>query len=273
MFRLCLFGVLLLSAVGCQFNRQFTPISPAHIHSNEQSRRGIVALEQGNLTEAERRLEEAVKWNRNDTNHRQHLADILWRQEKHQEALQHLEEAVERGGQSNASLHISIAEKRLELRDFITAYRHAEEAVRLAPQDHRSWALRGTAKYMIATHRPAPAERTLAMFHEARNDYLRAVSIAPNDGALLVRLASAQVRCGQPEQALAALLTAQSLYSQGNEPHEVLLGKTETLAMLHRFDEAQAVLATMRQRGQANPEMERRLHETMMAVRGEGMRR
>jgi len=241
MFRSILFGVLLLSAIGCQFNRSFAPISPGHIFSNEQSRLGIVALEQGHLAEAEKRLEEAVKWNKNDINHRQRYADILWEQGKYQEALQQLSEAVKRGGQDNASLHISIAEKHLAMREFAIAERHANTAVRLAPQDHRSWALRGRTKQIIAMHRAGFTEHSSAMLNEARMDYLRAVSLAPNDAELLKRLAEVQMACGQAEQALATWLTVQNFYPQGGEPLEVLLGKTRTLAMLNRHEEAEAI--------------------------------
>ena len=278
MFRFCTLGLLLISAfilaIGCQFNRSFAPISPGHLFSNEQSRQGIVALEHGNLSDAERLLENAVKWNKNDINHRQRYAEVLWQQGKYQESLQQLNEAVKlRDGHDNASLHISLAEKLLEIQEFTRAKHHANAAVRLNPQDHRSWALRGKAKYRLATQRAGFNENTLAMLHEARDDYLRAVSLAPNDSALLVELAAVQMSCGQPEQALATWLTIQNLYSQGSEPHEVLIGKTETLAMLQRFDEAEATLATIRQRGLATPEIERRLQETMMLARGGGVRR
>ena len=145
--------ILLVLTTGCQLNRSLAPISPGHFFGSEQSRQGIVALEQGNLDEAEKRLEDAVKWNRNDMNHRRHYAEVLWQQGKHQESLGQLEEAVKRGGQSNASLHISLAEKYLAIQEFTTdpakveiAYRHADEAVRLAAQDSRSWALFGVCR-------------------------------------------------------------------------------------------------------------------------------
>ena len=270
---LCILSVL---TVGCQLNRSLAPISPGHFFGSEQSRQGIVALEQGNLDEAEKRLEDAVKWNRNDTNHRRHYAEVLWQQGKHQESLAQLEEAVKRGGQNNASLHISLAEKYLAIQEFIIdpakveiAYRHADEAVRLAAQDSRSWALRGKAKRLQAAHQGGYAEHTLALLHEARIDYLRAVSLAPHDTGLLMELAAIQMRCGQPEQALATWLTVQSLYPQGSEPFEVLLGKTETLTALRRFDEAQRTLAAIRQRGLANLETERQIETMMLAVQAQ----
>jgi uncharacterized protein HemY len=118
-----------------------------------------------------------------------------------------------------------------------------------------------------AVHQAGYAEHATAMFHQAREDYLRAVSLLPNDRELLVELATVQMSCGQPEQALATWLTVQSLYPQGGEPVEVLIGKTETLMELRRFDEAQANLSALRQQGQGNSEVEQRLQQMMMAAR------
>ena len=265
-FIFCLFGIQLVSATGCLLHRSFVPISPSQYLGSEQSRLGIAALEQGKLTEAERRLEHAVKLNKNDINHRFHYAEVLWQQGKHQESLGQLDEAVKRGGHNNVSLHVSLAEKYLAIREYTAAYRYADEAVRLDSQNYQSWALRGRAKRLQAIHQAGYAEHTATMLHQVREDYLRAVSLAPNNRELLTELASVQTACGQPEQALATWLTVQSLYSQGSEPAEVLIGKTETLTMLMRFDEAEANLIALRQRGQEHSETGRRLQEMIAAT-------
>ena len=273
LFALCLFGLLLIPAVGCQLNRQFATLSPSQVFSSgEQSRKGIAALEQGNLIDAEKRLEHAVKLNKNDINHRRYYAEALWQQGKHQEALRQLEEAVKRGGQNNASLHISLAEKYLAIKEYTTAYHHADEAVRSDSQDYRSWALRGRTKRWQAANQAGYAEHTAAMLHQAREDYLRAASLAPGDRELLVELATVQMGCGQPEQALATWLSVQSLYPQEREPPEVLLGKTETLMALQRYDEVEANLLVARQRGLNSSEVERRLQE-MTATNRTNIRR
>jgi tetratricopeptide (TPR) repeat protein len=269
-FVFCLFGVLLVAAVGCRLNRSFSPIALAP--SSERSRLGIAAMERGDFVEAEKRLEDAVRLNKNDINHRRYYAEALWQQGKHQEALQQLDEAVKRGGQNSDSLHISLAEKYLAIREYTTAYRYADEAVRLNPQDARCWALRGRAKRLQAIHQAGYAEHSVAMFHQARADYLRAVSLSPHDRELLAELAAVQMSCGQPEQALATWLTVQNLYPQGGEPAEVLIGKTETLLVLRRFDEVEMNLTAIRQRGLENSEAGRRLQEIMMAAQG-GIRR
>ena len=277
MFRLvvpCLVGMLLISAVGCSLNRSFATLSPSQIFSSgEQSRQGIAALEQGNLTEAEERLEKAIKLSKNDVNHRRYYAEALWQQGKHQEALQQLNEGIKRGGQNNVSVHISLAEKYLAIQKYTDAYHHADEAVRLDSQDFRSWALRGRTKRLQAAHQAGYAEHTAAMLNQAREDYLRAVSLAPNDRDLLAELAAVQMGCGQPEQALATWLSVQNLYPQGGEPVEVLIGKMETLMVLRRFDEAETNLSAIRRRGLDNPEAERRLQEIMTAMRETSVRR
>jgi len=92
------------------------------------------------------------------------------------------------------------------------------------------------------------------------------VSLSPNDRELLAELAAVQMSCGQPEQALATWLTIQNLYSQNGEPTEVLIGKTETLLALRRFDEAEMNLTLLRQRGLENSVEGRRLQEMIVAA-------
>ena len=274
MLRFLSLCTLLILAVGCQLNRSFTPISPGQYFSSGQSQQGIAALERGNLAEAEKYLEDAVRLNKNNVNHRRHYAEALWRQGKSQEALQQLDEALKRGGQNSVSLHISLAEKHLEIGehapDSLTkALHHADEAVRLDSQDYRSWALRGKAKRLQASQQAGYVEHTMAMLHQSREDYLRAVSLSPNNRELLAELATVQMGCRQPEQALATWLTLQNMYPQGSEPNGVLIGKTETLMTLRRFEEAETNLVAIRQRGLANTEAGQRLQ----AMIGAGVRR
>jgi tetratricopeptide (TPR) repeat protein len=125
--------------------------------------------------------------------------------------------------------------------------------------------LRGRTKRLQAIYQARNAEHMMAMLNQAREDYLRAVSISPDDRELLAELATAQMDCGQSEQALATWQTVQNMYSQGGEPTEVLIGKTEVLLALQRFEEANASLAALQQRGLDNSEAGRRLHAMMAA--------
>jgi len=269
MFRCFLLCTVLISAVGCQLSQSLAPISPSQYHSSVRSQQGIAALEQGKLNEAEKLLGDAVRYNKNDINYRRHYAEVLWEQGKYQEALQQLDEALQRGGQNNVSLYLSLAEKFLARQEYTAAHRYADEAVRLDSQDYRSWALRGRAKRLQASQQAGYVENTLAMLHQAREDYFRAVSLSPNNRELLAELATVQMGCGQPEQALATWQTLQNLYPPGSEPNEVLIGKTETLTILRRFDEAESNWIAIRQRGLEHSEAGQRLQ----AMIGAGVRR
>jgi tetratricopeptide (TPR) repeat protein len=260
-FPLIWLPVFLVVSLGCHFNRAFVSLSPSQILSGERSRAGIAAKERGDLAEAEKRLEEAVKLSKKDIYPRRHYAEVLWQLGKYEESLRQLNEAVKLGGGDDASLHISLAEKHLAMQRYPTAFSHANEAVRLASQDYHGWALRGRAGGALA--KQFTDSDAQEMLNQAKNDYLRAISLAPNDRELLPELAVTQMRCGQPEQALATWLSLQNSFPQGAEPTDFLHCKADTLAALQRFDEAAACLNVIRQREPERPDIEQRYREIL----------
>ncbi|MDR2756942.1 MAG: hypothetical protein LBC20_14690, partial [Planctomycetaceae bacterium] len=60
LIRLFLVFFLLTFLSACHWGGALKPITPSQILSNERSRLGIAAMERGDITEAEKRLEEAV---------------------------------------------------------------------------------------------------------------------------------------------------------------------------------------------------------------------
>lgn len=216
-------------------------------------------MERGDIVEAEKKLEEAVKLNRKDVTHRRNYAEALWQRNKYQEALEQLNEAVRRGGQNDASLHISLAEKYLAIQQPDTAYRHAEIAVRLTPQAERAWAVRARANGQLAERQPEPQKRELLL--QSRNDYYRVLSLSANNREILPELAAIQMLCGQPEQALATWQSLQEHFPKGTEPADLFRGKAETYIALRRFQEARDCLETVRQREPEHFEVERRIQD------------
>jgi tetratricopeptide (TPR) repeat protein len=261
--RLFLTLIFLMLLVGCHWNRSFKPITPGQILSGERSRLGIAAMEQGNLGEAEKRLEEAVKLNKKDINHRRHYAEALWQRGKYEESLQQLGEAVKLGGNNDVSLHISLAEKYLAMTQPSTAYRHADLAVRLAPQEYKGWTLRGKAGWLLAVgqRNSDSPEKVEQYMIQAKNDYYRALSLSPNTREILPELAAVQMSCGQPELALATWQNLQESFPKGAEPTDLLCGKAETFIALYRFDEAIDCLVIVRQREPERLGIEQRLRE------------
>jgi tetratricopeptide (TPR) repeat protein len=261
--RLIWFFFLITFLSGCHWGGALKPITPSQILSSERSRLGIAALERGDLAEAEKRLEEAVKLNKKDIDHRRHYADALWQRGKYNDALRQLDEAVKRGGISDASLHVSLAEKHLMLNRLSTAYHHADAAVRLAPQEYKGWALRGKAGWFLVTGQQFSdsPEKMQEYMVQARNDYYRALSFSPNDRELLPELAAVQMICRQPEHALATWQHLQDLFPKGGEPADLLRGKAEALIALRRFEEAIQSLTIAQQREPERPEIEQRIRE------------
>jgi tetratricopeptide (TPR) repeat protein len=263
LIRFLLLFLLLIFLNGCHWGGALKPITPSQILSGERSRLGIAAMERGDLAEAEKRLEEAVKLNKKDIAHRRHYADALWQRGKYEDALEQLNEAIKRGGTEDTSLHISLAEKHLLLNRPSTAYQHANAAIRLAPQEYKGWALRGKAGWFLATGQQSDdsAENIQQRMVQARNDYYRALSFSPNNRDLLPELAAVQMICRQPEHALATWQNLQDLFPKGTEPADLLRGKAEALIALQRFDEAIQCLHTAHQREPERPEIEQRIRE------------
>jgi tetratricopeptide (TPR) repeat protein len=254
---------------GCHWGGTLKPITPSQILSGERSRLGIAAMERGDLAEAEKRLEEAVKLSKKDIAHRRHYADALWQCGKYEDALRQLNEAIKLGGTDDVSLHISLAEKHLILNRPSIAFQHANIAIRLAPHEYKGWALRGKAGWFLATGQQTEQqldelpEKVQQYMVQARNDYYRALSFSPNNRDLLPELAAVQMICRQPEHALATWQNLQDLFPKGAEPADLLRGKAEALIALQRFDEAIHCLHTAYQREPERPEIEQRIREVI----------
>lgn len=239
------------------------PLTPSQLLSGERSQAGMAAFERKDYEEAEKRLSEAVRLNKKDIAHRRNYAEALWKREKYKEALEQLDEAVRRGGEDDASLHLSLAEKHLFLQQYETAFRHADMAIRLKPQDAESWALRGTAGWRLALERrdSVTQKQYVATMERAKNDYYRALSIAPDNRDILPNLAAVQMYRGQPQHALATWQKLQDAYPPGTEPIDLLRGKAEALIAMRCFDEAIECLQTAQRREPDQEEIRQRIDE------------
>ena len=233
-FCFVLIFVLAAAFSGCSLGRQFNPMTSGKLLSGERSRDGNAAMEKGNWEEAEKKFEEAVKLNKKDAELRRHYAEALWARGKHWESLEQLSEAAKRSDRLDGSLEISFAEKHLAMGDLRTAYRHADQAVRCNPKEHKAWALRGQATWALAEQQigSAPAEETAKAFDQARNDYYRALSLSPDNRSILPELAALQMRRNEPEYALATWQNLQDLYPPGSEPTNILQGKANAYQAL-----------------------------------------
>lgn len=272
---------LLFSAfgTGCRTGKSLRPITPSQFRSGELGRIGNAALEKGNWAEAEKKLEEAVRLNKKDVELRRHYAETLWIQGKQQESLTQLAEAIRRGGEKDALIQLSLAEKYLCLDDPETALRYAEQAIRLAPKESKAWTLRGKSHFLLAGHLFRSEEKLSTETEgrhrqhilRARNDYYRALSLSPGNRDVMPELAAAQMLCGQPEQALATWQNLQELFPPDSVPTDLLRGKAESYIALSRFSEAIACLEAARNKEPDRLEIQQRLFEVIAMNRTPAM--
>jgi tetratricopeptide (TPR) repeat protein len=257
MFRLCCTFFLiffLLPFAGCKLGHKFRSLTPGTIRSGELNRQGNAAMVQGNWEEAEKKLEEAVKINKKDGELRLHYAEALWNGGKYEESLKQLNEALKYG--ENGAVHLSAAEKELICGHLENALRHAEFAVRFAPDNYKGWAVCGKVHRLSAEQLAEDLSKDngkgysteyRCLLEQAKNDYYRCLSCPSADTPsvqqqILPELAAVQILCGQSEHALTTYQRLLELYPPDEIPAELLTAKANVYAAMGRVNEAQSCL-------------------------------
>jgi tetratricopeptide (TPR) repeat protein len=239
MVGLTLLGML---AAGCRLPGLEGPVSKALATSRQFSRRGVIAIESGQWTEAEILLAKAVKSCPNDPEARRHYAEALWHRGQRVEAAAQLEQAIALVG-NDASLHVRLAEMCLAMDQVERAGREAETALDLDPKSACAWATRARAA-QAAGQTPA-----------ALSDYQRALGYAPNDRSLLLEVAELYRGLDQPRQSLSILHSLIDTCSPGEEPQQVLYSEGLAYAALGRSNDAAESFAAALERGEPTPEL------------------
>jgi tetratricopeptide (TPR) repeat protein len=262
------FSLLILFFVlsnGCKLPHTFNPLTATRLRSIELEHLGNTALERGDNKTAEKYFSDALRLNRRDVDLRRSYAESLWQQGKNTDAIEQLKYAQKHGGgQNDVNLNISLAEKLLCMNNIDDAYKQADEAVRLSPQDSRGWALRGKASMMyvqnqlnspvmkmdITNVKPEDIknidqvkEKIRERIINSRNDYYRAISMDPSNRNILADLAEIQLLAGQPEHSLITLQNLQEQYPPESIPSHILQCKAKVYFALKKYDEANQCIA------------------------------
>jgi tetratricopeptide (TPR) repeat protein len=199
-------------------------------------------LEHGEQSKAEALLAQAVAACPVDAEARRHYAESLWRRGARQDAITQLE-AAGRLASEDASLWARLAEMRLTDGQLELARQDADHALKLDPKLPSVWAIRGALV------------RFSGQPNEALTDYLRALSYAPGDRAILLEIAELHRQLNQPERALQTLQTLADTYPPGEEPGQVLYLTGLAHVALGRYDDGVESLAAAVTRGKPTPEM------------------
>jgi tetratricopeptide (TPR) repeat protein len=246
--RLPVAALTTLLVVGCRLPFREGPVPQSLTECRRLSQQGVTALERGEQSKAETLLAQAVAACPVDAEARRHYAESLWRRGVRQDAIAQLEEAGRLAG-DDATLWARLAEMRLDNGQPELARQDAEQALKLDPKLASAWAIRGGVSR--AAGRP----------HEALTDYLRALSYAPKDRAILQEIAELHRQLNQPERALQTLQTLADTYSPGEEPGQMLYLTGLAYMALGRYDEGRESFSAAVLHGKPTAEMLCRLGE------------
>lgn len=217
------------------------------VYARELSQRGIDALHNGEVDEAERHFEEAIDHCPTNATARFQLANCLWKKGEHQQAISRLSEAIDMTGGEDPEMLIELAYMQANQGNMASAKALAERVIQAVPDDPRAWQLQGEVLKEAGQWKDS-----LASLH-------RALALAPNN--IHVQLATAEIyqQLNRPQRALATLNHVQEQFPSDGTPESVLVMKSDALRALGRHDDAYTVLAEANQRRRLSRRGQQRL--------------
>ncbi len=243
----------LLGTLGCRWTGNDGPVPRSLLQCRQLSQQGLVALERGDLQNADALLSKAVATCPIDTEARRRYAEALYKQGHRREALAQLTKALEQSPDDFAAW-VRRAEVELAVNDLAAAHVSAQRALQLNPRSASAWLIEGCYARQKGDLRGA-----LAHYH-------RALSYEPHQRELLLELAQTYQQIGEPQRALANLQTLVDSYPPGEEPQQIMYYQGLALLALQRNNEAVDVLSTARDRAPPTPELLYQLAEAQLRV-------
>jgi tetratricopeptide (TPR) repeat protein len=250
---LLLSGSFLVLATGCALAGRRGPSAAQVAAARELSTQGAAAIDAGQWDHGERMLRQAIEVTPGDAHSRRYLAESLWRRGAFEDALAHIDAALE-ADPSNAAVAIRAGEMRLATHSFESAAARATQAIRIDPKLPAAWALRGRAYWQLKQ-----VERALA-------DFQRALELAPIDRGVLADTAALYRQIGQPTRCLTTIHQWIDTYPQQQAPQQALLLEGLTLKELGRSRQAAESLTAASRAGPPNAEILCQLAEVYLSL-------
>jgi tetratricopeptide (TPR) repeat protein len=236
---LCLALFLL---TGCSTFRKQKVVPDSVATCRQLSCEGVAAMERGHLEHAHELLDKAVKTSPSDIEARRQLAEVLWRSGSPQEAVAHMQAAVNLDPR-HAPTVVRSGEMLLGVGAIDRALARAEEAIALDPNLSNAWALRGR----VYRHQ-GDLERALA-------DMQHALRFNPNSADMLQDSAEIQFQLGRPQRAITTVQHLLNTTPPDAQPREALWLAGLAYGAVNRWDDALVSLNAASRLGEPHPEL------------------
>jgi Tfp pilus assembly protein PilF len=231
-----------IAAGGCASLRRQKVVPDSVATCRQLSCEAAAAMERGQPESARQLLESAVAASPGDIDARRQLAEVLWKTGARQEALVHMQAAVQLDSRHAPTL-VRSGEMFLALGSPERAMARAEQAIALDKSLAGAWALRGRV------------HRQHNDFQSALADLQQALRYGPNDGNALQDVAEIQYQLGRPQRCLSTLQYLFDSAPPGQEPREALWLAGVAYRAVDRREDAVASLYAASTRGEPQPEL------------------
>lgn len=192
------------------------------------SQEGIAAFERKEYETAQKKFEQSLELNKEDSETQCYYAETLWQQDHRTQAFTVLQKALGEaiGPDSQGMICQSLGVKCLQMGEIAQAEFYAEKVIHLTPQKYEGWRIRANVLVQRGKNQAALA------------DYQRALCYSPDNAELLREIGNLQIRMGHFDLAMATWQQIGRLSPPNNEPTEVSYGKAYCLYHLKRYQEA-----------------------------------
>jgi Tfp pilus assembly protein PilF len=219
-----------ISWTGCaSFSHR--PTADHVVRARQLSMQATDAMQNGRWEDAETLFREALEtFPADDSTHSQY-AETLWRRGATDEAVRHMEQAVQLSG-GDPQRRVQLGNMYLARRDLQAARAQANQALMADRQLAGAWALRADMLECEGQHQSA-----LACYH-------RCLAYQPHFPQVQMAVARIYQRQQRHQRVLATLQTLAAGYPPGEVPVEVLTMQGVTLKSMGRLEDAVEVLTT-----------------------------
>ncbi|MDC0936188.1 tetratricopeptide repeat protein [Pirellulales bacterium] len=246
-------AIVALAGSGCASLRHYKIVPDSVAACRDFHREGLAAMEVGDGDRARELLDKAVASSPTDVDARRQLAEMLWQEGRHQEAIEHVEAAVKLEPH-HAPTIVRAGELYFAVGQANRALSLAERSLTLDRSLPSAWALRGRVY------------RQRRQYNRALGDLQRALQYSPDQSSVLLEVAELHYEMGRPQRTLTTLHHLLDRYPSGEEPQRALWLEGLAFSAVERPTEAAASLLAATQRGAPHPELLYRLARAEAAL-------